>query len=293
MIFDDDYLKFFLKNKEYIYITVVTKEFSDMAYNWFLSLKKIKQEHLALIVALDEECYEEIKKLNIPCLYLKGDVNQNESYGDWVENEKLNKLVIPIHISRKYKTNLIFADVDIFFFKNPIEKLKKEIKNYDLVTMSDKRFDPFLYKRKLNNLTKINYDKTNIVDYGTVPQFKYGIMNGGFFYFPPRSKNSDELLDSLHIFKKNSEELKKYPKRTEEGTLQNILIKLFDINNFKINILNPFEFVNGSIIQTPYLKEKITKDAFLFHYNFVEPDTPLNMKDKKIKLMKENGHWFL
>jgi len=294
MIFDDySYLDSFFENRDKAIVTTVTKEFIDMTYNWFLSLKRINQEHLALVAALDKETYNEITSLKIPCVYLNVEIDSNENYGDWVENEKYYKTFLPITIYDKYKKDIILSDTDIFFIKDPLEKLEKQIENYDFVVMSDRRFDPFLTKREKDIIKTINYDKTEVLNFGQTAQSKYGIMNGGFSYFKSNLPNSSKVVESVRIFFKDSKELESYAKRNEEGTLQNICNKRFHQYNINVNVLNCFEFVNGSIIQVPYLKNKIIDNAFIFHYNFVHPNTPLNMKKDKIKLMRENNHWLL
>lgn len=290
-MFDYDFLKEYLKGKKNIFITTISKDFLDMTCNWFLSVKNIKEN--SLVCALDEESYKELNLLNIPSVCLNVSIPKNLFYYDWEEYHKKYALVLHLYLYKHFKgLNAISSDVDVFFIKNPIKKLEKENKGYDFTTMSDKRFDPFLSKRQPDILKKINKDGDKILNFGLTPQKKYGIINGGFSYFDTtKTSNLNLIADSAE--KLINEELDAYPKGTEEGTLQNIYNKIIKEKNFNVKILNAFEFVNGSIIQVPYLKEKVINNAFLFHYNFISPDTSLNMKNKKIKLMKENGHWFL
>ena len=125
----DDFLDSYLKDKEYIYVSTITHEYCDMAYNWFLSLKNINQEHLSLIIALDKKGYNKLLNYNVPCVYLNSGIESNNTMSEWIENEKSFKVYGVCYILAKYKINLIYSDVDVFFLKNPIQKLKKDMQH--------------------------------------------------------------------------------------------------------------------------------------------------------------------
>jgi hypothetical protein len=289
----NDFLKSFLKNKEYIYITTVTHEFSEMTYNWFLSLKNINQEHLALVISLDEKCYNEMLKYNIPTVLLDVKIESNSNQYEWIENEKSYKTIGVHYIIKKYKINTIFSDVDIVFLKNPIERLKNEFTNCDLLVMSDRRFDPFLTEREESYLKVVNYNKTQILNFGKTEQSKNGIKNGGFCYIDINKTNLKKLEDTYKVFYKNSEYFEKFEKGTEAGNLQTLSNKRYDECDLNVKMLNCFEFVNGSIWSIPYLKEKIKNDCYIVHYNYCYESTPELLKDFKINWMKENNHWYV
>jgi hypothetical protein len=301
--FDESEYKFldvFLKDKSYIYITSLTKEFWDMGYNWVLSLKNINQDHLALIICLDIESYKELKNLNLNCVFLNTNIQKNITMNDWFENEKNYKIIGPIKIGKKYNIDLIGSDTDIVFLKNPVEKLKKEIVGYDFITISDKRFDPFLYNREINKIKLLNSDKKTVCDIGYCPQIKNGIANGCFAYLNFSNKDLKEKnLNFFSVFVPNSNYYDEFYKtRSKDDTpedlsLQSIVNYRYKQLNMKVKILNCFEFVNGSVWKIPYLKEKVKDNCYLIHYNFCDETDPLTVKNDKIKWMKENNHWFL
>jgi len=289
----NDFLESFLKNKEYIYVTTVTHEFSEMTYNWFLSLKNIKQEHLALVIALDEKCYNQMLEYNIPVVFLDAKIKSNANQHEWIENEKSYKTIGVHYIIKKYKINTIFSDVDIVFLKNPIEKLKSEFTNCDLLVMSDKRFDPFLTDRKQNYLKVINFDKTQILNFGKTVQSKHGIKNAGFCYIDINESNFKKLDNTYKVFYKDSKYFENFEKGTEAGGLQTLSNKRYDECGLNVKMLNCFEFVNGSIWNISYLKEKIKNSCYIVHYNYCDAPTPELLKNIKINWMKENNHWYL
>jgi hypothetical protein len=295
-----EYLDIFLKDKPYIYLTSLTKEFWEMGYNWVLSLKKIKQEHLSLIICLDEESYQKTKELNLNCVFLNVNIQKNNTMDEWFENEKNYKIIGPYQIAKNYNIDIIVSDTDIIFFKNPVEKLKQELLGYDFITISDKRFDPFLYNRKINKITLLDYDKISTTNIGDCPQIKNGIQNGCFSYLNLSEKKSKEkILNFYSVFVPNSDYYNEFYKTRsskdtpEDLSLQSIVNYRHKQLNMKVKTLNCFEFVNGSVWKIPYLKEKIKDNCYLVHYNFCDETNPLTVKNDKIKWMKENNHWFL
>jgi hypothetical protein len=286
----EDFLDEYVKDKEYIYIASVTKDYADMALNWHLSLKNIQSEHLGVVVSLDKICYEKMQKYGIPTVFYDAQIKSNATYEEWLENEKTSNVFGPIYINKKYKINIIHSEVDIVFLKNPIQKLREEIVGYDLVLASDRRFDFFYAKRKKNIVAHIDKANGIIREYGESYQSKHGVENFGFSYF-----NYSERIDNF--FKgvlPGSEIFKNYPKSCEDGHLQTILIhRVKDLKNcFKSKTLSCFEFVNGSVWKIPYLKERIKDSCYIVHYNFAEDKLELK-KSGKIDLMIKNNHWYL
>jgi hypothetical protein len=286
----NEFLDSFTSNKTDIFITSITNEYSELAHNWFLSLKNINLNNLALVIALDEECYKYMLKNNIPSVYLNSEIKTNKSTLEWKENEKEIKVDGPMFISKKYKLNLFYSEVDIIFLKNPIDKIKNEIdNNQDMICLSDKRFDVFYPNRKPNIISHLDKNSGRINEYGESYQSKYGIYNFGFSYIPYSQKN----MNFWEKLTKNSDYIKKFPKFKEEGNHQTILIKAINDFNISVKTLNPFEFVNGMIWNVPYLKNKIKNDCYLIHYNGLDGNTPIESKNLKIKKIKENNHWYV
>ena len=80
IIKNENFLDVFIKNKPYLYITTTTDYYIDMTYNWFLSLKKINQEHLVLVAGIGEECYNKLQELKIPSILIDFDIGNNFSH---------------------------------------------------------------------------------------------------------------------------------------------------------------------------------------------------------------------
>jgi len=285
----NEFLKQYLNNKEYIYITSLTHEYIEIARNWYESLKHINSNHLALVIALDEKCYKAMNIFNIPSVYWDAKIKSNKTYFEWIETEKKTKICGPLHIAKTFKVDILHSEVDIVFLKNPIQRLKQEIINgYDMTVISDKRFDQFHPNREQGIISHIdNEGKVNL--YGESYQKRYGIQNFGFSYMPTNQKNINFWNDLSDI---SSEFMKKFKNNDESGWLQTILIEKLKKSNIKAKIMSAFEFANGSVWSNSILKEKIKDNVYLVHYNFCKNDLKLK-RDQKIFLMKQNNHWYI
>jgi len=292
----NSFLDDFIKNKPYLYITTTTDHYVDMTYNWFLSLKKINQEHLVLVAGIGEECYNKLQDLKIPCIMLDFDVGNNFSKSEWVENEKNTKLILPFYILKKYKIKMFISDTDIYFNKSPYDYIKSDIdKDYELFIMSDKRFDPFLPDRKLNIQTLISKNKKTVDYCGPTSVQLYGEEDGGFCFLNLKENNYNRVINFLTGFI-SGDVFKNEPIGIQAGCLQTISNKLFKMHNAKVKILKCFDFVNGSIWSIDYLKDKIKNTYCMVHYNYSGGIWDLNTidnKQEKIKWMKQNNHWLI
>jgi hypothetical protein len=112
-----NYIENFLKDKDYIYITTITNEYVDMAYNWYLSLSRLGLENLCLIVCSDELTYNNLKKFDskINCINLNIILPNNKNFFDWKEIQKKIKFTIPFYIAKNLKFPFFHSDVDIAF----------------------------------------------------------------------------------------------------------------------------------------------------------------------------------
>ena len=296
IIKNENFLDNFIKDKPYLYITTTTNHYVDMTYNWFLSLKKINQEHLVLVAGIGEECYNKLQELKIPSLLIDFDVGNNFSKSECVEIEKNIKLILPFYILKKYKIKMFLSDTDIFFNKSPYTFIEPNVnENYDLFIMSDKRFDPFLPDRKLNTQTLISNNKKTIDYCGPTSVQLYGEEDGGFCFVNVKTENYEKIFNFLYGFI-TGEYIKNEPKGDQSGCLQTITNKLFKTLNANVKILKCFEFVNGSIWAVNYLKNKVKDTCCMVHYNYSGRIWDLNTidnKQEKIKWMKENDHWLL
>lgn len=285
----NEFLESFLKNKEYIYITSLTHEYVDITRNWYESLKRINSHHLALVISLDEKCYRLMHEYNIPTVYWDAGITTNKTYEDWIENEKKTKIRGPYYIIKNFDIDIIHSEVDIIFFKDPIQKLKQEISNgYDITVISDRRFDTFYPNREQGIVSHVDI-QGKINTFGDSYQKKYGIQNFGFSYMPVTQKILDFWGDLRDI---SSDFMKKFETNDERGWLQTILIERLKHFDIKAKTMSTFEFANGSIWSNPILKEKIKDNLYLVHYNFSD-DELKSKKNGKISLMKENGHWYI
>jgi hypothetical protein len=289
-----NFLLEFLKDKDYIYVTTITKEYVDMAYNWFLSLKKCNQDDLVLIVTIDDETCSKIKSLGINSINIGINLTENNTKSQWIENEKKIKLIAPFYIVETFKKPIIHSDVDIFFNKNPYPIIEKHKEQYDLILMSDKRFDPFLPNRKLGVQSLLSVNKKQIDYCQPTAQQKFGEENAGFSFININKKNYKKYYDCFNVFL-NQNFMNNFSLGNEETNFQSLTNKRIKEYDFKIKKLNCFDFVNGSIWKIPYINKQIKDSCYLVHYNFCEPFdmNPIESKLKKIEWMKQNNHWLL
>jgi len=288
----DDFLNSYLTNKKYIYLTSITQEYVDMTRNWYESLGNINSKDKALVVALDKTSYIQMQHYNIPSVYLESNIKTNISGEEWIEVEKATKLLAPCYIFKKYNIELINSDVDIVFFKDPYFKIKNEIKDgYNLAVMSDRFFQNFISKRKKGMEFFLNENKKEIMYYLPVAQNEYGIENGGFSFVKNFEKT--KILKAFDVFHKNSSYFENFPKGKESGSLQTLTIKRYKEANLKVKVLNCFEFVNGSLWEVSYLRDRVKDDCYLVHHNFCYDLDPIIVRDKKTQKMKKYNHWYL
>lgn len=298
------FLKEFLRDKRYIYLTSVTHEFCDMTLNWLRSLKNINSDHLALVVCVDEACYKFMKSHHSACVYLNCDIESNATGEEWIENEKNFKLLALYIIFKHYDVDIILSDVDIVFLKDPIEKLLSELTpECDWLAMSDRVFVPFCAKRKQGRNLYISDDKTEIFDTGVTPQTLYGEENAGFSYIPNPTapsrinqhskKDKARKLSFLENFQKGSSFYQTLPKGTEEGCLQTASNKKAKQDGLNVKTLSCLEFPNGSVWNVDYIRNKIKDTCYIVHYNFCDDLDPIKVKNEKTNRMKKHKHWYL
>ena len=118
LILNKEFIFNFIKDKPYLYITTITETYVDMAHNWFLSLKRVNQDHLVLIGALGKECFSKLEELGIPSALINVDFSKNETKQDWIENTKNTKLILFEYLVINFNIKFFTSDVDIFISKN-------------------------------------------------------------------------------------------------------------------------------------------------------------------------------
>lgn len=287
----NDELLEYLNGKKEIVITPITKDYILLTRNWYESLKKIKWDQICLVVSLDDETYEELTYLNIPTIRSSYNITSNNTLAEWRYNERNAKVFDILEISKNYNIDIIHSEVDIVFFKNPLEKLKQEIlPDYDACVISDRRFNHFYNLRKTGIDSHIDRKNGIIREYGESYDFLYGPEHFGFCYLRKTERN-ERFWEKL-IY--GSPYLKQFDKWSGgEASFQTILIKAVQDFKLKVKCMSPFEFTNGSIWSVPYLKEKIKDSCYMVHYNAWDGNTPEESRELKIQAMKENNHWYL
>lgn len=277
---------------DFVVITSVTKHFASITHNWYKSGENVGLNKNMCIFALDDDAHDYLEKRNVPVFrWNNKEPDPNNNRAEWIELEKKYKFAIPVIVGQtilNMRFNVTVSDTDIVFLKNPFDKIKKEIENYNFVCITDKRFDFFNTKRQKGKIISIK-DKKIIQDWGVTDQHLYGEINGAFGYFPATKHNLKFLNKFLE-----PETIQRFPKGVEAGAAQTMFNKLLTEYNFKTKLLNPFEFPNGSIWSIPYLKKEIEDKAYLVHYNFISKDFDYELfPEKKIEQIKSDNFWFV
>jgi len=281
----------YINGKEQIVITPVSNEYLLLTRNWYESLKRINWDNMCVVVALDDEIYQELTNFKIPCVRSSYNITSNKTLDEWRDHEKNAKVFDILEIAKTYNCDIIHSEVDIIFFKNPLEKIKQEIlPDYDICLISDRRFDDFYSLRKRGIESYVDRSSGKVYEYGKNYDFEYGPENFGFSYIPCTEINVKFWTNLVQ----NSPYLKQFDiSGVGDGSFQTILIKAVKDFKLKVKCLSPFEFTNGTIWRVPYLKDKIKDSCYLVHYNAWDGDTPQECEKLKIEVMKENGHWYL
>jgi hypothetical protein len=281
-----DFLDSYLENKDFFIFSLITDDFVDLAINWFLHLKKLNLNENCFLVCLNHNAYLKLKHINIPCIFYKTDISfQN------IEQEETGKIKYEIayFLYSHYKKDAIHSDVDIVFLKNPIDELKKQSENYDLLGINNQNFKPIAF---INNKDyELNIEKG----------WEYNDFFN-FCYFPYNEKN----ITIANVAKNKMNILaQKVLAKTKQ-------IDIYSQLDLKIKLLNPLYFSNWSYIKHNSIKNKIFENSYLVHYNFMDYDElpeiqnlykdtifPKNENELiekmlyKIILMKKNNHWLL
>ena len=281
----------FLENSEEIIMTSTTKEFMEMCLNWYKSLSLVGLSSKVLVVALDEESFSILRQMKINCILIPTNMINNTE-AEWIENEKKFKPLGPMYIFEKYKANLIHLDTDMYIFKNFLPILRDHSEGFDIVMCSDQRYDFYTPKRIKDRIITVNHNKKSISDWGLAEQIKYGKKNAAVSYFSQKSKEKILNFFKLHF---SESILRKFPTAVQDGDLQTITNSraILEQSDIKINLLNEFEFPNGSLWSVPYLRDQIKNSCYLVHYNYTSSADPKKRQAEKISIMKGFNHWLL
>jgi len=280
----------FLENSEEIILTSTTKEFIKICLNWYKSLSRIGLSHKVLVVALDDQSFFILRQENIKCILIPTNMINNTE-AEWIENEKKFKPLGPMYLLEKYNANLIHLDTDIYFFKDFLPTLREHSNGYDIVMCSDQRYDFYTPKRIKDRIITVNYDKKSTSDWGLAEQLKYGKKNAAVSYFNQKSKKKILNFIKLHF---SDDIIKQFPTGTQDGDLQTMTNSkiILEQSGIKINLLNEFEFPNGSLWSVPYLRDQVKDSCYLIHYNYTSSADPALRQIEKINIMKKFNHWY-
>jgi hypothetical protein len=298
---DETFLNSYLKDKKFIFTTLMDSEYADMGENWFVNLKNLGHDKNTLIISLDKKCDEYFKEKNIPSIFLE---SSNVGEEDLITpQERLSigydnvykKISFISHLIKNYNLNVILTHIDIVFLKDPIIKINEMFQENDLVFNSIKK--PLIDILKFGS-KQANKDNTYIDD--TKP-FREKLPENfatdfSLFCF----KSSDNMKRFTDLMQENKENILSL---NDNFSFNNIFIKFLSEANVKISYLSHILFLNGYILQ--YKRdnckksfEKIIENAYSIHYNMayeggIDWGDFQGRKKAKIKAMKENNHWFL
>jgi hypothetical protein len=275
---NDVFLKNYFNNKNFIITTGITKEFVEMTLNWFESLKRLNLHENVMIFCFDKYDYTQFKNNKIPFVLIDTEISMDSIEEDSTVKQKFEILKYLTHL---LKIDILYSDVDIVFFKNPIDKLLSLKKDNDLILSINYPVNLFVKKYGYINQTKNDITIEN--------------LTFNFFYFPYKG------IQTSNIWEKVLENLIK---------IRNNFIDFKSIDNFlniKIFLLSNLEFCNFSCMFDESYVNYYIKNCFLIHYNYrnyIEYFIPNiittknfndleTVKNDKIKLMKLNNHWFI
>lgn len=302
----NEFVEEYLANKQYVFLTSSTAKYSELTYNWYLSLKQINLESNSLVVAHDKYCYRKLQSWGVPSVFLECNLPDHFSSKQWIEIEKETKLLSLYLLYKKFSCDFVFSDTDIIFLKNPYTKFLDMFSEdwYHIIAMSDKVFQPFHLKRKFGKEITLSEDFGEAIDYGVLPQHSLMYQINAGFSFLPNTATCEQykydskdiktfILDFIKVFYKNSTYFNKFPIMKESGCLQVLTNHRYAETNTKVKLVSNFDFVNGSLWKVPYLREYVKDKCYLIHYNFSKYLNPsLSLKDK-VSQIKSDGFWFL
>lgn len=261
-----------------IIVPALFYNFRFIAKNYFESAINVKINNKLLFCTNQKEMYNFLAKEKMPvCFFKKLKTCNYSNRLEWLEVERYLKTNMVLSIIKNIKCDFITSDADIFFHKNPIPYILKNKKNFDYITISDKRYTNIIHF-KLHHSAFIT------------DQEKFGSLNAAFCFW----KNNETTKNA---FQYASSILNKYPKNNEAGAAQTIfndlLLKYKKSHNIKIKELHPFLFVNGFTLINS--NEKNYNKRYLTHFNFVSRDLEDINKEiaGKIKLLKDNNLWII
>jgi hypothetical protein len=246
-------------------ITLTNFGYIKYILNLLSSLKNINLSHKLIIYCLDKQSVNFLKNNfnDINVKYIDNEYNVTDltdfRTNGWNKIVYYKLKIIKENLEKGY--NVIFTDGDIVFLKNPIDYLKSQIKDYDMLCQEDVL--P-IKKELVENQNPLAYRDLSETDE----------LNSGFMYI------------------KNNEKMKRFFDYTkiDINTFKCDQIYLNENkHNLKYKKLELDLFPTGYYYYTQidYAKRDIDKLAYIIHFNFNFAKTT------KIEYIKLHKKWFL
>jgi len=200
------YKNFNITYKKNILIAVLSVfyNYKEICKNYFLNLKKLKLHKNVIFCTNDIKLKEYFEGENIPFCFFNLKTPEFKTRLQWLEVERYLKTYMLLQLMKKFKSNIISSDADIFIHKNPLPYLANLMKkeSFNLIAISDKR-----YKNNIHFKLHKNIIPTD--------QEKYGSLNGAFCFWKNRNLLKKTLKNTLS-------KINNYPKFIEEGAAKTI-----------------------------------------------------------------------
>ena len=269
---DETILKKLAEVNKFIIIAFVSKEYNEIAYNWFLHLKKHKHDTHSLLICLDQDSFAFAKEKNIPSIYVDQEktvssIKENPFKNAWKLSFHICQALVIEYITQKFNVDLIQTDVDMCVLKEKfVEQIYLEVVD---------GFDTCVY-------TNTHYNNLNTLE-------ESASKNGGMILlWTP--KFVKKFIENIQ----NSSEL-----ILDAPSTKTTLEKIGDTFKIYGKKLHPIFFTNTTYWIVDDIRKYLQHISFVVHYNMLRDVTVLNTKgledlvSLKISLMKLHGHWLV
>ena len=269
-------------NRHELMFTVVNKGQVDFSENWFCSLKRTNpKKNSFVIIALDEESYKDLKKLDAPTIRLRSNFTKksvnNMEIVDFYDIVKIRPTIL--HQLLMWNCETILSDSDIVFFSDP-HKLFTGGAEFEAQSDSKEFFDYKPYEKKNPLFWKVNLGFYKVIPTpGVLSLMKEWLVR---CYLTPKLVDQSALkrilTENCDAYNDNDGVLSEH---TEHGKI-------------KIRILDPMLAVNAGGI---YLDGKEASKNEAKRRNINVPVLchffHLGRASEKKKLMVDNNQWFV
>lgn len=263
----NEFIHGFVAGKTDIIFTNISYKYIEMAINWYAHLSKINLATQAIVICFDAVAYQAMLHERIPAVFVDQDVVAADCVAlkeYFKHNHQVAKVLTYYYLCKTYSSiNFVYTDVDMVFLKSPIDKLKREIKNYDACVYVERDYSDCVYDHEM------------VKNYNTV---------GGLVIC--LSKDYwDKVFKNIKPFNMSD---------------PTIGIKEYSLNlgvNFKL--LNAFEFTTAEIWKQEHMRKLLRNICIAVHYTMpaeVDDLTDSELTEQiqqKINLMKQHNHWLL